>query len=132
VTYRLAVKEPAIACDCFQSVADRVAEVQYFSEMAFAFVAFYYIGFDAARARDQVNKLGCDKASQFIHFARDAIKHLSVAYHAVFDGFVEAGLHLARRERAQSLCVNDDERRLMKSADEIFAERVIDPGFSAD
>ena len=58
-------------------------------------------------------------------FSRDSIKQLAVFDDAILDGFLQTGAHFARWQRAQCFRVYDDERWLMKGADEIFSERVI-------
>src|SRR5205085_93324 len=113
-------------------MADRVAEVENLAQAAFAFVARHHVGFDLARARDEMCKLGYIELLEAVHLAVDALKQAAVADDAVLDGFAKAGAQLALRQAGKRRRVDDDKRRLMKRADEVFTERMIDTGFTAD
>src|SRR5205085_10495739 len=99
---------------------------------AFALVARHHVGFDLTRASDEMCKLSYIELLEAFDLAVDAIKQAAVADDAVLDGFAEAVAQLAFGQAGKGRRIDDDERRLMKRADEVFAERMIDARLAAD
>ena len=59
-------------------------------------------------------------------------KEVRVVDQAIFDDFGIARAELAAGEGGQRRGVDDDQRRLMKGADQIFARGDVDRGLAAD
>jgi hypothetical protein len=57
---------------------------------------------------------------------------LRVLDNAIFDHLGESGKKLSTRQRGEHVDVDENELRLIKSADQIFSIVMIDPGFAAD
>ena len=62
----------------------------------------------------------------------ETIEQRAAGDHAVLDDFVQAGSELAPRQRLQQLRIDHDDRRLVKRADQVLAERVVDADLAAD
>ena len=64
--------------------------------------------------------------------ARDPIEQLAAGDHAVLHHLVQARSELAPGQRAQQQRIDDHDRRLMKGADQVLAERQVHADLAAD
>jgi hypothetical protein len=64
--------------------------------------------------------------------ASQSIEQRTARDHSVLHDFVEAGSELTPRECCQQLRIDDDHCRLMKRANQVLAERVIDADLAAN
>jgi len=69
---------------------------------------------------------------QRVEIAPAPVEEGSVQYQAVFDDLGEARDVMALRQRVERIEVGDDAARLVKGADHVLAERVVDAGLAAD
>ena len=63
---------------------------------------------------------------------REPIEQRPAGDHAVLDDLVEAGAELAARQRGEQLRIDRHRQGLMKRADQVLAERVVDADLAAD
>ena len=64
--------------------------------------------------------------------ACQAIEQIAARDHAVLHDFVETRAEFTPRQCLEQQRIDDDERRLMKRADQVLAERVVDADLAAD
>ena len=63
---------------------------------------------------------------------RQVIEQRPAPDHSVLDHFVQPGAELPARQRAQHARIGQDERGLVKRADQVLAQRVVDAHLAAD
>jgi hypothetical protein len=119
-----AVEESSIAGGVFDSVADRVAEVEKRAE---AFGLEFILGDDGGFDRD----ISGDERVYVVEVG-GSLEHLGIADGGVLDDFGEAFVKLARWQGAERVGIGNDESWLMEGPDEIFAAGGVDAGLAAD
>ena len=129
--HRFAVQPHAVAHFRFDGMAERMPQVQPGADAAFGFVGGDDFSLHLAavihRLRQQIGLL-CHQPG---HIAFQPVQKFRIAQHAVFDHFGHAGGKLARRQSGQNIQIGKHRLRLVKRADHILAQRMIDGGFAA-
>ena len=115
-----------------ERVRNGVTEVENAAEPALLLVLADDVGFNLAGAGDDVFERVIVERENLIGVSFEITKKIGVRYHAVFDDFPESRGNLARRQCLQKIEVGKDGARLIESADEIFAERVINGDLASD
>ena len=128
----LAVAETAIFGDSFDGVSRRVAEVQNASQAGFSLVSRHDLGLDAARLGDDCGQRGRLVREDRRVILSDLVEEARARCHTVLDDLVKASAELPPGERCQHRRVDDDGVRLIERADQVLAERVIDPDLAPD
>ena len=98
----------------------------------FAFISGHHLRLDFAAAFDRVGQRSGVAAVERVDVGLQPIKKCGVESDAVFDHFSETGSILTIRQRFQCVGIGEHQQRLIKSADHVFAARVIDRGLAAD
>ena len=115
----------------FDGVAKGVAEVEQGANALLFFVLLDDAGLHLAAVADGVGKgsglLSHDAGHGVLEFG----KEIHVTEQGVFDDFGQAGRKLARGKGLQGGGIGDDGLGLVKRADHVFAEQVVDAGFAA-
>ena len=130
--HAFAVFPALVGGERFERVAEGVAEVEQRALAAFAFVCGDDGGFGRTAAGD--HGLQCrrvvrgDGGAVFFEPGEE----VGAVDEAVFDDFGHACGEFARRQGSEGGGVDEDGLRLVKRADEVFALRVVHPGFAAD
>ena len=131
--HRLAVEQGAEPGFAFDGVAEAVAEVE---QGAPAGAVLDVAGDDprlgADRGGDGVGLVVAVPGEQAGAFALAPGEESGVVDQAIFDHFGIAGAKLARVERVEEGGVGDDQRGLVKAADEILFPEGVDRGLAAD
>lgn len=129
--YGFAVQPVAVAHLGFYGVAEGVAEVKESADALLFFILLDDAGFHLAAVADGVGKGGGLLPHDAGHGVLEFDKEIHVAEQGVFDDFSQAGGKFARGKGLQDGGIGDDGLGLVKRADHVFAERVVDAGFAA-
>ena len=113
-------------------VAEGVAEIQHGAHAFLALIVGDYDGFVAAGDFDRMRQRGGIARHEAIHIGFQPGEELGVADQSVFDDFGNASRELAVGQGFQGVGVGDDHPGLVKRADHVFAEWMIDRSFAAD
>ena len=127
-----AVQEAAVAGGGFERVAERVAEIQYLAQAAFAFVGADDPRLDGGRARNDVGERGGIAAEHGVHAALQEFEELCISDDAVLDDFIEARAVFAVRKSTQRFGIGDDEFWRIERADEVLSFRKVDTRLAAN
>ena len=122
-TNGFAVEEASVSGGIFDSVADRVAEVQ---KRADAFGLEFILGDDGGFDGDISGDERGDVVEAIVGY-----EHLGIADGGVLDDFGETFVKLAGRQGAERFGIGNDESWLMEGPDEIFAAGGVDSGLAA-
>ena len=95
------------------------------------FIILHDGGFDLTRPGHDVSDRTVFPAPQGGHVTLKIRKELLIRDHAVFDHLGHAGGPFGRREGVQGLRIDEHQARLMKRADQILPQRVIDTGLAS-
>ena len=126
----LAMQPCAVAHAGFDGVAKGVAEVEDGAQACFLFINAHNRRLDLARPRHGMRQ-GCGLVSQQgRHLEFKPVQQRHVGNGPVFDDLGQAGTQLAHRQAGQGLQVADHTRGLVKGADHVLAQRVVDGGFA--
>src|SRR2546428_1135573 len=128
----LAVQPSPVAEARFNGVAERVAEVEERAQAALALVTADDFGFDRDRAHHSLFQHFRIPRQQAIEIGLEPAEERRVADQAVLDHFGKPRAQLALGQGFQRSHVGHDQLRLMKGADHVLSERVIDRGLAAD
>ena len=112
-------------------VAKGVAQVKQGAHAGFFFVLANNIRLHLAAVADGFGQGGTVAGTQCVDVLLQPGQKLHIAQQRVFDHFGQAGGQLARGQGVQHGHVGQHCARLVKRADHIFAQRVIDGGFAA-
>jgi len=117
---------------CLDRVPERVPEIQQRALALFALIAPNDARLDLAGARDRVRKRLLIQCQQRRQLAHRALEVIVIGQKAMLEHFRQPCRQLARRQAAQHRRVGHDHRRLVKSADQVLAGRMVDAGLAAD
>ena len=115
----------------FDGVAKGVAEVEQGANALLFFVLLDDAGLHLAAVADGVGKGSGLLPHDVGHGVLEFDKEINVAEQGVFDDFGQAGGKFARGKGLQGGSIGDDGLGLVKRADHVFAEWVVDAGFAA-
>ena len=129
---RLAVIVPHIVRFLLDGVAHRMAEIEDRPEARLLFVLRHHFRLDLAGPDDEVlHRLGLNRKDRIAMRLQIGEKGL-VRNHAVFHDLAEPRGKLPLRQRSQAGKVDENAFRLVKGADQILAEAMVDRHFPAD
>src|SRR5476649_2583337 len=105
-----------------------VAEIENGAQAAFAFVGSDYISLHLARALHRMRERSRIAIVQSRDVRLDPLEEFAVGNGARLDHFGDTRGEFTRRQRLERSYVSDDRLRLIKRADHVLAERMIDAG----
>ncbi|CWO33391.1 Uncharacterised protein [Neisseria meningitidis] len=115
----------------FNGVSEGVSEVEPCAYALFGFVLGDDVCLHLAAAVHGLGEFFPIERHQFGHMLFQPFKKADVAERAVFDDFRHTGGQFAGGQGVQRVQVGKHRLRLVKRANHIFAERVVDGGFAA-
>jgi hypothetical protein len=127
---RLAVGEPLVFRGGLERVTDGVAVVEHVSQLGLALIALDDRGLEPAGAADDALEHAELTGHERLHVALDLGEVLGLQHHPVLGDLGEAGAKLALGQRLRHRRVDDDEQRLVKRADHVLRQRVVDRGLA--
>src|SRR5712692_9751210 len=129
---RLAVQPGAIAQARLDGMAEGVAEIKQLAQASLAFVLADDFGLDRNRAHHRVAECIGIAREQAIEIGFEPAEERRVADQAILDHLGDSGAQLALGQGLQGIEVGEHQLGLMKSADHVFPERMVDRGLAAD
>ena len=132
VRHRLAVPETPVPGDRLEGVSGRVPEVQDPAPPPFALVGGDHLGLDSTRCGDDVHQELRLPREDLRQAVCEPVEERPIGDDPVLDDLVEARAQLAAGQGVEQLGVGDDRGGGMKGADQVLAERVVDPDLAAD
>src|SRR6267142_716129 len=132
ITHSLSVFDSLVSRCGFQSVSDRMAEIEDSPQVALFFVGHHDVRLDCGTC--------CNKALDGCRIAIpeqrgilfEILEQRRITNDAVLERFEKTAGVLPVRQRFQKERIGKDEPRLMKRADEIFRDAVVHTGLAAD
>ncbi len=116
----------------FDGVAEGVAEIEQLAQAALALVLADDFGLDRDRAHHRVaERIGVAR-EQGVEIRFEPAEERRIADQAILDYFGDSRAQLALGQGLQGIEVGEHEPWLMKSADHVFSERMVDRGLAAD
>ncbi len=116
----------SIAQARFDRMAERVPEVEHSAKAAFTLVQRDDFGLDRDRAKHGMLQCCRIARKESPDIFLEPRKEFRVADQAMLDDFGKTRAQLPLRQRLERIGVGEDEPRLMKSADHVLPERVVD------
>ena len=128
----LAVQPLAKAQAGLDGVAKGVAKIQNRPQARLALVLPHHPGLDFTTALHRVHQGLRIARHQGVDVGLNPVQKHHVGNRSVFDDFSQARTHLARGQCLQAAQVADHARRLVKRANHVFAQGMVDSRFAAD
>nr|GEU28520.1 hypothetical protein [Tanacetum cinerariifolium] len=126
-----AVQPCAVAEAGLDGVAERVAEIEDGAQAAFALVLAHDLGLDFARAGDGIREGALVARHQQADIGFDPVEERGVDDGAVLDHLSQAGRQFAVGQGFQGGRIGNHCARLVKRADHVLAQRMVDAGLAA-
>jgi len=125
--------EMAVAPRRLEGVPDGVAEIEQSPLPPLPLIGGDNAGFNGtAGFDDRLAKFGIGEAGQSLEIEGEQGEEGAIADQCVFDHFTQSGEAVTDLEGGEQCRIDADQFGLMKGADEVLAEGVIDPGLAAD
>ena len=129
-SYSFAVQPVAVAHLGFDGMAEGVAEVEQGPDALFFFVLLNDVRLHLAAVADGIGDSGLLVLHNTGHGLFEPSEKINVAEQGVFDDFGKPRGKFTRRKGLQSGSIGDDGLGLVKRADHVFAEGMVDASFS--
>ena len=107
-------------------VAEGMAEIEDGPETRFTLILADHKGLDLAAALNSMRQRYAVSSTQGIDVGFDPAEKIHVGNRAVFDDLCQPGTEFARRQSFEQVKVANHALRLVKSADHVFTQRVVD------
>ena len=128
----LAMQPLTVTQPCFNGVAKSMPKIQNRAQTRLAFIAANHLGFDLAAAFDGLRQHVGITCQQGLEIDFDPFQESHVRNRTVLDHFGQSGAQLTPWQRFKHRYIANHEFGLVKRANHVFAERMVDAGFSAN
>jgi hypothetical protein len=128
----LAVQPFAVTDAGLDRMTEGMAQIEQGAHAALPFVGGDDFGLVAARTFDGIDQRRRLARQQPVNIFFEPEKKFRIANEPVFNDLGQAGAQFALWQRRQRIGIDDHRLRLVKRADHVLAERMIDPGLAAD
>ena len=126
--------QPRTIAQCrFDGVAERVAEIQQGAPaVGLKLVSGHHLRLDLTGAANRLRERSGITLVQRLDIGFQPVKKIPVQRNTILDDFGQPGAVFTQRQRGQRVGVDDHQFGLIKRANHVFAERMVDGGLAAD